>query len=58
MCYLGTRKQVIKWLVKLLGFRQAECHETEEEAVEVVNLHKEWGNCVMETSDKFESLCR
>lgn len=30
---------------------------TEEEAVEVVNLHKEWGNCVMETSDKFESLC-
>lgn len=31
---------------------------TEEEAVEVVNLHKEWGNCVMETSDKFESLCR
>lgn len=42
------------------------CHEdiyktvylTEGEAVEVVNLHKEWGNCVMETSDKFESLCR
>lgn len=31
---------------------------TEEEAVELVNLHKEWGNCVIETNDKFESLCR
>lgn len=31
---------------------------TEKEAVEVVNLHKEWGNCVVKTSDKFESFCR
>jgi hypothetical protein len=48
ICFISNCREDIHKIVYL----------TEGEVVEVVNLHKEWDNCVMETSDKFESLCR
>jgi len=48
VCFISNCREDIHKMVYL----------TEEEAVEIENLHKEWGNCVTKVSEKFETLCR
>ena len=48
VCFISNCREDIHKMVYL----------TEQEVVEIENLHKEWGNCVTKVSEKFETLCR